>query len=462
MLRMLLIIVASVTLSGCGANFTSIYRDYKVDPDKETTTVLIDAKQRAIISTPNKKSTSGRTAFVCAEPSPDALSAISASLAGGVGLARPDKEERIALSTAVQEAAKQLGTRNATIQLLRDGLYRQCEAYMNGLISDETYDQIANKYINAMVVLLAVEQITTPTPTTIQSGERVDPDGAVKTEVNLSVMGIQREKKTDQESSETPKSPAGTDAPKDDIEKAATEESAADTTHAESPGQPSGNQVAPDASAQPDQADGASKPPTNAEQRNGADSTANSTNDPSGESSASATAGSPVVNVQLPQLVGSGVSDSVATAVREMTHTFLRKDTVDFCLYTLPRLAEGPSSAGANDASKTLVEGFVDVCRLIVATEYTGGAVLPNEIFDFLQQEAERRAKLRSAESNIPNGSPPAEDPAPPPAEDPAPPPAEDPAPPPAEDPAPPPAEEPAPPPAEEPAPPPTEEPVQG
>ena len=400
MLRMLLIIIASVMLSGCGANFTSIYRDYKVDPDKQTTTVLIDAKQRAIISTPNKNSTSDRTAFVCAEPSPDALSAISASFAGGVGLARPAKEERIALSTAVQEAAKQLGTRNATIQLLRDGLYRQCEAYMNGLISDETYDQIANKYINAMVVLLAVEQITTPT--TIQSEKRVDPDGAAKTEVNLSVPKVPQQKKTDQESSETLKSPAATDAPKDDTVKVTTQESGANTIHSESPEQPSGNQVTPGASTQTDQADGTSKPPINAEQRSEADSAANSTNDPPGEISASTTAGSPVVNVQLPQLVGSGVSDSVAIAVREMTSTFLRKDTVDFCLYTLPRLAERPSSAAANDASKTLVKGFVGVCRLIIATEYyTDGAVLPNEIFNFLQQEAERRAKLSEAEGSI-------------------------------------------------------------
>lgn len=417
MLRMLPILVVLVTLSGCGAHFTSIYRDYNVDPEKETTTVLIDAKQRAIISTPNKNSLSDRTAFLCAEPSPDALSAISASFAGGLGLARPDKEERIALSTAVQEAAKQLGTRNATIQLLRDGLYRQCEAYMNGLISNDIYDQIANKYINAMVVLLAVEQITTPTPTTIKSEERADPDGAVKTEVNLSVSGIQQEKKTDQESSETPKSPAGTDAPKDDTEKAVTKESGADIIPAESPGQPPDNQVAPDASAQPDQADGTSKPPINAKQRNGADSTANSTNDPSGESSVSAAAGSPVVNVQLPQLVGSGVSNSIATAVREMTHTFLRKDTVDFCLYTLPRLAVNPSSSGDNDASKTLVEGFVDVCRLIVATEYTGGAVLPSEVFDFLQQEAERRKNFGKAVDSIPDGPPPSGDPNPPPVE---------------------------------------------
>ena len=364
-------------------------------------TVLIDAKQRAVISTPNKVPSSHRTAFVCAEPSPDALSAISASFAGGVGLVRPDKEERIALSNAVQEAVRQLGTRNATIQLLRDGLYRQCEAHMNGLINKQAYDRIANKYINAMVVLLAVEQITTPT--TILREEVVGPDGGITTEVNLSVPRIRREKETEQESSETPKSPTETEAPKVDPKEEGTEAPTTDTTRAESPGEPSGNQVAANASEQSDQDDDTSEPPSNAEQRERAGSTANATNDSLGESYASAKAGSPVVNVQLPQVAGSGVSDSVASAVQEMTHTFLRKDTVDFCLYTLPRLAEGRSSnGGVAVRSKTLIEGFVGVCRLIIAAEYSGDAVLPNEIFDFLQEEAEQRATLRAAEERNP------------------------------------------------------------
>ena len=160
-MRRILAIIAALMLTGC-ANSRSIYRAYKVDSDAPTTTVLIDAKQRAIISMPNpKKGTNpkngaNRVAFVCAEPSPDALSVISAAFAASSR--SPGSEHTLA--GAITETAKQLGKRNATIQLLRDGLYRQCEAYMNGLIGPIAYESIANKYVNAMVVLLAIEEIT--------------------------------------------------------------------------------------------------------------------------------------------------------------------------------------------------------------------------------------------------------------------------------------------------------------
>ena len=40
MLTRLMLILAALMLGGCGANFTSIYRDYKIDSSGGTTTVL--------------------------------------------------------------------------------------------------------------------------------------------------------------------------------------------------------------------------------------------------------------------------------------------------------------------------------------------------------------------------------------------------------------------------------------
>ena len=421
MLTRIFIIVAVVMLTGCGANFTSIYRDYNVDPSKRTTTVVIDAKQRAIISTPRKSDETDRTAFVCAEPSPDALSAISASLAGGFGLARPGKEERIALSTAVQEAAKQLGTRNATIQLLRDGLYRQCEAYMNGLINDKTYDQIANKYINAMVVLLAVEQLTTQAISTAQDGTEGQDASTVTSEVSLSLPKVRLGKETDQTSSETVKSPTDEAEATDSPPQEGTESDATpEKTSAEPSDQAAAGPSEPNVPAKQDETAVESEkpvPPVQSEQ--GDPTPSGTTPNTAGEASATAAAGSPAVSVQPPMIAGSGVSDSISTAVRDMTHAFLRKDTVDFCLYTLPRLATGSSTDGGADVSRTLVEGFVGVCRLIVATEYTGGAVLPDEIFEFLRQEADRLKLQREAVEGMSTDLPPLIQPLPPITEEP-------------------------------------------
>ena len=180
-MRRILAIIAALMLTGC-ANSRSIYRAYKVDSDAPTTTVLIDAKQRAIISMPNPKNGANRVAFVCAEPSPDALSVISAAFAASSR--SPGSEHTLA--GAITETAKQLGRRNATIQLLRDGLYRQCEAYINGLIGPIAYESIANKYVNAMVVLLAIEELTRGPGVDTGNGEEPDDKVPTKAEVNMS------------------------------------------------------------------------------------------------------------------------------------------------------------------------------------------------------------------------------------------------------------------------------------
>ncbi len=175
-MRRLLAVVAVLMLSGCGVTkLGSDYRTYHVMPNDGTTSVLIDAKRRAIVSVQNPDPESyvdkefnkaRRAAFVCAEPSPDALATITAAFSGRI----LGKQLRLSVARTIRETAKQLGTRNTTIQLLRDGLYRQCEAYMNGLIDGRAYRQIANKYINAMVVLLAIEQLTS-NPTEEEDGD---------------------------------------------------------------------------------------------------------------------------------------------------------------------------------------------------------------------------------------------------------------------------------------------------
>ncbi|NJM29467.1 MAG: hypothetical protein HC855_04580, partial [Rhizobiales bacterium] len=96
--------------------------------------------------------------IVCAEPSPDvaeALSkAISASFSGAAqGRGNVNAEVSASMSTAVV----QLGERLATVQLLRDGLYRACEAYSNGAISDATYSLIVSRVDQTMVALLGME-----------------------------------------------------------------------------------------------------------------------------------------------------------------------------------------------------------------------------------------------------------------------------------------------------------------
>lgn len=104
---------------------------------------------------------------VCAEPSPDIAKAISeaknlgssfAGTAKGPQLpADIDLKTALALSSSHAEAVAQMTNRLATIQLLRDGLYRACEAYQNGAISDTTYAVMLSRFDKAMVTMLMGE-----------------------------------------------------------------------------------------------------------------------------------------------------------------------------------------------------------------------------------------------------------------------------------------------------------------
>jgi hypothetical protein len=155
------ILVILWTTYGCGANFNSIYRKFETEDDS----VLIDAKQRVIAVSQSKtdlkdasgKITATETATrLCAEPSPDALSALSAAASASGSY----KEISAQLAGSISEVASNIGIRTQTIQLLRDGMYRLCEAYMNGAIDMKEYRAQQRRYQIMMSGLLAIESLT--------------------------------------------------------------------------------------------------------------------------------------------------------------------------------------------------------------------------------------------------------------------------------------------------------------
>jgi len=144
--RIVVVLISALVLEGCGANFASIFRDFETN----NKSVTIDAKQRVVVF-----STKG-PALVCAEPSPDALSAISAAFAGSGS----SQEVSAQVSGSIAEVASNIGLRTQTIQLLRDGMYRSCEAYMNGALTKEEFKDEQRRYQVLMAGLMAIEQLT--------------------------------------------------------------------------------------------------------------------------------------------------------------------------------------------------------------------------------------------------------------------------------------------------------------
>ncbi len=141
-------IVVCTLLTGCG-NFMSIHRSIDVDSGKGA---LIDIKQRGVFVSQHTTAT-GTETFVCAEPSPDAMAAYAAETSLSV-------PEKVQIANAMQEGATFTGLRTQSIQLLRDGMYRLCEARMSGAIDNGEYNLLIRRYQKNMVALLAIEQLT--------------------------------------------------------------------------------------------------------------------------------------------------------------------------------------------------------------------------------------------------------------------------------------------------------------
>lgn len=170
--------LAGVMVAGCNS---TIHKKASVDGIQ---TLSIDAKQRMLLVN-DHGGPSGMRRVACAEPSPDALVAQAAALSANI---TTPKQLSAALAASNKESAGSIGLRTQTIQVLRDGYFRICEAFMNGSITSNDYKEVINNVDGVIAVVLAIETLGgTVTPPSIQ----LTP-GAVSTSAsgnNASVSG---------------------------------------------------------------------------------------------------------------------------------------------------------------------------------------------------------------------------------------------------------------------------------
>jgi hypothetical protein len=149
-MKAILIGVLVFSLTGCNANWNSIFRthDFNVDSGEgRHDSAFIDINQRAILSGNHT---------VCAEPSPDAMQAYAAELAASGNLNEKAKGE---LAAAVQTSAAYVGMRSKNIQLFRDEFFRLCEALMNDTIDGAQYTALFARLQRYSVALAAIEEL---------------------------------------------------------------------------------------------------------------------------------------------------------------------------------------------------------------------------------------------------------------------------------------------------------------
>lgn len=159
-----LIGAAGLALAACSDRPMDIDRTFSMTPPVAHGT---GAKTRLITTTvPGPGSSQGRITpnqIVCAEPSPDTASSLSTAITAAFSGSGSSQGQGISAAAAGQfgkalsESLVQMTERTATIQLLRDGLHRACEAYANGAISDITYALIISRIDEVMVTMMTSE-----------------------------------------------------------------------------------------------------------------------------------------------------------------------------------------------------------------------------------------------------------------------------------------------------------------
>jgi predicted nucleic acid-binding Zn-ribbon protein len=146
-------------LSGC-----AYLTNYTQPINLRDSSVSIDVKQRVVFSQGRSEFDKngqkvGTAIVVCAEPSPDALTVLGAS--GGLSVNSAAGKVGNA-SLAYAESGASIGLRTQSIQLLRDAMYRLCEGYAAGAVSESDFAAMQRRYQSTMMGLIAIEQLTGP------------------------------------------------------------------------------------------------------------------------------------------------------------------------------------------------------------------------------------------------------------------------------------------------------------
>jgi hypothetical protein len=147
---------AALVLAGCSFLEDDVERGFaqswSLTPATFTTADVRMITQRNRQGSPNP--------IICTEPSPDVAKALSTAAqltgSGGNGTATGS----LGAGGASAEAALALAGRSTALLGLRDGLFRACEAYANGVIGADAYALVLSRYGQLMTTLFLGQDVT--------------------------------------------------------------------------------------------------------------------------------------------------------------------------------------------------------------------------------------------------------------------------------------------------------------
>jgi hypothetical protein len=155
-MRRLLVMLAAGLLCSCSTLTPEVKHYYAEDNLWDTPSAFTTADARIITQ---RQHPLLNNQVVCTEPNPDVAKALSTALtvsaSGGNGAANGS----LSGSSASGEALAELAGRSTALLGLRDGLYRACEAYANGIIGQDAYALVISRYGQLMTTLFLGQDI---------------------------------------------------------------------------------------------------------------------------------------------------------------------------------------------------------------------------------------------------------------------------------------------------------------
>lgn len=148
-------LLAAVAAVAAGCADSTIHKQSNIGG---VDTLALDAKQRMVFVGERQDGKGERV--TCTEPMPDALVARAAvlSASGNANLASGNSGGGN-VSGGSAESAASIGFRDESVQMLRDGYYRLCEAYMNGALTKFQYQHMILNADTFMAVVSALQTL---------------------------------------------------------------------------------------------------------------------------------------------------------------------------------------------------------------------------------------------------------------------------------------------------------------
>jgi hypothetical protein len=150
--------LAAILLAGCNVFQNDVQRGYQQNSQWNTAAVYTGANIRMVSERVHPLS---GTPVVCTEPSPDVAAALSTALQVSAQGQSGPASAGVGLSAGSAEAVAELAGRSTALLGLRDGLYRACEAYANGIIGDDAYALVLSRYGQLMTTLFLAQDLST-------------------------------------------------------------------------------------------------------------------------------------------------------------------------------------------------------------------------------------------------------------------------------------------------------------